>query len=51
VKGYLMSGGDNQWLEGLNEKTTIPEKLQNLIPICLELAVTPWMLKDGTKFV
>ncbi len=51
VKGYFVSGGDSGWLEGVNGKTELPEKLQKIIPLCLELAVTPWTLKDGKKFV
>ena len=46
-----MAGGDESWLEGLNSKTPLPEKLQNLLPLCLDLAVKPWILKDGAKLV
>ena len=46
-----MAGGEEAWLDGLNSKVPLPEKLQNLLPLCLDLAVKPWILKDGAKLV
>jgi len=51
AENYLMSGGEKEWLEGLNSRIPLPEKLKKIVPICLEFAVKPWVLKNGEKLV
>lgn len=47
----MLAGGEKDWLQGVNFKSLLPPKLQNIFQFCVEFAVKPWIFKDGTRMV